>query len=123
MIEIQDRKQAQFVCLFFNTKPISTNAIWRSVNGRNILSKEYRNWKIIAGCELEAQNPCCVSGPYGLRIVLKKGSRLDLDNSVKAFSDLLVAHEVVDDDRHMQSLEVKRGNDEITLVQIISVRE
>ena len=117
-----ERRQSQYVDLLFGIKPISTNAIWRSFNGRNILSKEYREWKVAAGAELQTQNPAHVSGPYGLRIILKKGSRLDLDNSVKAFSDLLVQHGVVADDRHMQNLEVRRGTHDKTLIQVISTR-
>jgi len=124
MTECYERKTAQYVGLFFDTPSISTNAIWRSVRGRNIKSKKYREWVEAAGAELEAQKPCCVPGAYGVRIALPKGCRLDADNAAKAWLDLLRNHNVVDGDgpKHLRKLEIWHGGDERTMVQVISTR-
>lgn len=124
MTEVYERKTAQFVGLWFETKPISVNAIWRSVRGRNIKSKAYREWVEAAGAELEAQQPYCVPGSYGVRIALCKGCRLDADNAAKPFIDLIRNHNVVDGDgpKHLRKLEIWHGVDERTMVQIISTR-
>ena len=44
MIECYERKEAQYVSLFFETKLVSTNALYRSIRGRNIKSKEARDF-------------------------------------------------------------------------------
>lgn len=126
MTECYERKQAQFVGLFFRTKPVSVNAIWRSfVRGKRVAtikSQVYRDFIRDAGAELEAQKPCCVPGPFGVRIALFKGCRLDVDNAAKCILDLLAAHGVIENDRHCQRLEIWRGGDDRTMVQVISTR-
>lgn len=126
MTECYERKQSQFVGLFFRTKPVSVNAIWRSfVRGKRVAtikSQAYRDFIREAGAELEAQKPCCVPGPFSVRIALHKGSRLDVDNACKVFLDLLALHGVIENDRHCQRLEIWRGGDERTMVQVISTR-
>ena len=106
--------------------PISTNAIWRSFvrGGRatTIKSAAYRKWMADAGAMLEAQRPGCVEGAYKLSLALPCKCRIDLDNSVKAYSDLLEAHQVVANDRLMQRLEVWRGEETETVVWIERVK-
>ena len=88
--------------------PISTNAIWRSYNGRNVLSKRARAWTEAAGKELVAQNPTPVIGPVALGIALSPPTKraYDIDNRVKGLIDLLVKHQVIeaDDSRILKTL-------------------
>ncbi len=35
--------------------PVSNNAIWRSVKGRNILTKRYREWREVAAAVIDSQ--------------------------------------------------------------------
>lgn len=124
MTECYERKEAQYVSLFFETKLVSTNALYRSIRGRNIKSKEARDFVRDAGAELEAQKPCCVPGPYALRIALSKTTRADCDNSLKAMIDLLHMHGVVEGDgkRFLRRIEVWFSTNDKTMVQIISTR-
>jgi len=121
------RKPTQYVSLYL-PPPISTNALTRSVaKGRfvtSITSAEYRKWKVAASQYLELQKPGCVVGPYGLRIAVPKKCRVDLDNTAKALIDLLHQHHVVEGDgpKHLQRLEIWRGEEEETFVQIISTK-
>ena len=124
MTECYERKEAQYVSLFFETKLVSTNALYRSIRGRNIKSKEARDFVRDAGAELEAQKPCCVPGPYALRIALSNSTRCDADNCLKAMIDLLHMHGVVEGDgkRFLRRLEVWFSTNDKTMVQIISTR-
>lgn len=124
MTECYPRKEAQYVGLFFATKLVSVNALYRSIRGRNIKSKEARDFVRDAGAELEAQKPCCVPGPYALRIALSKSTRIDCDNALKAMIDLLHTHGVVEGDgkRYLRRIEVWFSDNEKTMVQVISTR-
>ena len=124
MTECYPRKEAQYVSLFFETKLVSVNALYRSIRGRNIKSKEARDFVRDAGAELEAQKPCCVPGPYALRIALSKATRIDCDNALKAMIDLLHMHGVVEGDgkRYLRRIEVWFSDNEKTMVQVISTR-
>jgi Holliday junction resolvase RusA-like endonuclease len=124
MTECYARKEAQYVSLFFETKLVSVNALYRSIRGRNIKSKEARDFVRDAGAELEAQKPCCVPGPYALRIALSKATRIDCDNALKAMIDLLHMHGVVEGDgkRYLRRIEVWFSENEKTMVQVISTR-
>ena len=77
-------------------RPISTNAIWRNVvvtgKPRTLKSREYLAWESDAGLRLNTQRPGMVEGAYGLTITVTRKSRIDLDNCVKAVSDLLQSH-------------------------------
>jgi Holliday junction resolvase RusA-like endonuclease len=124
MTECYPRKEAQYVSIFFSTKLVSVNALYRSIRGRNIKSKEARDFVRDAGAELEAQKPCCVPGPYALRIALSKATRIDCDNALKAMIDLLHMHGVVEGDgkRYLRRIEVWFSDNEKTMVQVISTR-
>ena len=116
------RKSAKAQTLYFETPPFSTNAIWRSVNGRNIKSREYREWQKATGDELEAQTPPCVPGAISVRIKLSKKCRLDADNPIKSYLDLLTAHGVIEGDskRFLKHVECEHSELETTQIQIIS---
>lgn len=86
--------------------PPSTNALWRAVNGRNIMSAPYRKWKALALGELLIQRPAKVSGPYRMTVVATRPDRRirDLSNTLKALEDVLVTAGVVRDDSDAQSI-------------------
>lgn len=115
------------VFLEFKTKPISVNAMYRSfARGTRITaikSSAYRKFSEEAGAELLLQRPGVVAGAYGVKIVLQKGCRLDIDNSVKAWLDLLATHGVTDNDRNCQDLHVRRGVHDVTSIWVISTKD
>lgn len=122
------RKPTQIVMLEL-PPPISVNALYRAIvrpgskHAINIKSEKYRDWIFGAGKILEEQRPGYVGGHYGLRISLPVNCRMDLDNSVKCVSDLLQSHNVIENDRLMQRLEVWRGAGDTMSVWVISTRE
>ena len=89
--------------------PPSTNNLYKRVlnkAGKRPHTNIYAAWIEAAGWELVAQKPGKMLDNYRLTIRVAPGFRADLDNGVKAISDLLVTHEVTPDDRHMHSLHV-----------------
>lgn len=81
--------------------PVSTNALWMrsGTTGQIIKSPRYATWFRAAGNELEMQRPGCVKGRYSLEVLVQeKSGRRDIDNLIKGLSDLLVAHQVIEDD-------------------------
>lgn len=94
--------------------PPSVNALWRSVKGRAIKSKRYREWEKEAGWQIarltnehrlwEAFIPD--DAPYHLDITLVRPDKRgrDVNNYDKAISDLLEAHGITPNDRMMQSI-------------------
>lgn len=94
--------------------PPSANALWRSVNGRNILAAPYRKWKKVAAAEIYAalladDNMHSITGPYRMTLTLDRPDkrRRDLSNRIKAVEDALVADALIDDDSDCQSLTVQ----------------
>ena len=59
---------------------------------------------------LNAQHPGCVLGPYSIHIKVAAASRLDAGNVEKAVSDLLQAHEVIENDRLAQRILIERAD-------------
>lgn len=80
--------------------PPSTNQLWRSFNGRNILSAAARDWFKSAGTELLAQKARPVHGEIAVEISLCSPYKkpFDPDNRVKAVLDLLVKNALIDSD-------------------------
>ena len=77
--------------------PVSTNRLWRTGKGRVFRSKVSDSWIKAAGWELLAQRP----GQVEVSIALGRpdSRKRDLDNAAgKAVLDLLVAHQVIEDD-------------------------
>lgn len=94
--------------------PPSTNAIWRTAGGRVHRSASYQEWQIAAGYQLSQQiRSQKVPGPIGieLRFVKPSKRRMDLDNRIKPVLDLLVAHQVIDDDCLVQNISAQWAQD------------
>lgn len=68
--------------------PPSVNRMWRSVNGRNILSREARAYKQLAAFEAMQQGASPLDGPVSLDVtVFRPQRRGDLDNALKGLLD------------------------------------
>lgn len=82
--------------------PPSANRLWRSVNGRNIKSAEYRTWENIAVAEAyySSGDKKRIPGSYRLLVEAQRPDRRrrDLGNLEKPLSDILVTLNMVDDD-------------------------
>lgn len=88
--------------------PPSTNELYANVAGRGrIKSARYRTWRYAAGWELLSQRPDKITGAYELSIALNRARSGDLDNRVKAVSDLLVELRITPDDKQMEALSVR----------------
>lgn len=87
-------------------RPPSTNNLYRNIGRRRARSKAYDKWIAHAGRILALQRPEHVPGPVSIEIkVEKRGkAREDIDNRIKAAVDLLVKHNVIDDDRNVQKV-------------------
>lgn len=103
--------------------PPSANRLHVRVGrGKRARSPVYQTWLNNAGWRLSgglAGTKSKVKGPYTLDIAVPKKLRGDVDNRAKPVADLLVSHGVTPDDRHMQSVSVRRDaalTDSITVV-------
>jgi len=77
----------------------SVNALWRISGSQMYRTKQYKDWAEEAGWMIRQQTKESIEGPYALHIrALKTKKRRDLDNILKATSDLLVEMKVVEDD-------------------------
>ena len=86
--------------------PPSVNALWRRGRSGMYRAPRYMTWINAAGWQLKGQRPGRISGDYILVIQLERRDRRkrDADNFIKAVSDLLVSHGVIEDDALAQSV-------------------
>lgn len=91
--------------------PPSANALFVTFRDRGGIrrarTKEYKAWATAAGFMVNAQRPNRVAGKVNVRILVPRNNRRDLSNHVKAVEDLLVGLQLIDDDRHVQRLDVE----------------
>lgn len=84
--------------------PVSVNRLFTSEHRR---SPSYRAWADAAGWRLLAQRPGRIEGRYDF-VMLVGQTKRDIDNLIKAASDLLVEFGVVEDDRHAADVRAAR---------------
>ena len=90
--------------------PPSTNHLFANRLGLGrVKTGHYKAWLTEAGLKLKLQHPMPVHGRYSLLIRIPQGLQGDIDNRIKAVSDLLVAHAIVIDDRHAWRITVERA--------------
>lgn len=94
--------------------PPSANALFVNAPGRGrFKSAAYKSWLTEAGWCVQTPTRYAtvrrVAGPYTLTITVPATMRGDIDNRVKAISDLLVKHGITDDDRAADAVTVRRG--------------
>ncbi|WP_232629134.1 hypothetical protein [Methylobacterium sp. Leaf118] len=98
------RTDAERIVLCLPT-PISVNDLHAPRAGGGIRrSDAYEAWLTEAGWRLAAQRPGRIAGRYTLDLGLPRESGLDLDNAVKAASDLLQLHGVIRNDRNAERI-------------------
>lgn len=102
--------------------PPSANALFVTFRDRGGIRRartsEYKAWATAAGFMVKAQRPHRVLGKINVRILVPRNARRDLSNHVKAVEDLLVGLQLIDDDRHVQSLDVQWHDDGECLVEV-----
>lgn len=81
--------------------PPSVNEMFRNVRGRGrVKTRAYIDWRGHAGWVVTSQRPERIGGHVLIMMSIERGSSsADIDNRVKAIFDLLVEHDVIDDDR------------------------
>ena len=101
--------------------PVSVNAMYSNKGRSRTKSQRYRTWANAAGWDVKAQKQEPIKGPYSLTITLfeKDRKRRDPDNFCKCINDLLVAHELVEDDSQCVTLIVYRELREKAGAQVI----
>lgn len=117
-------KVAQWTSFKLATLPPSANKLFANGPHGRHKTQFYKNWLETAGWEIKAQKPDRVSGPYAIEIsVGKTGKRRDLDNCIKALSDLAVGLGIVEDDSLCQKLKAEWTVTPGTQVMIIGMKE
>ena len=92
--------------------PPSVNRYWRSVNGRNILARDGREYRSLAIESLLLQGVRGVrSGPIYVRIIahLPDNRRRDIDNILKAPLDAMTHAGVYGDDSQVERLSIEKA--------------
>ena len=86
--------------------PPSVNNAFKNVRGRGRVKAEpYRDWESNAGWRLRLSNPPRFAEPVVVVIGCERHSlAADIDNRLKLTLDLLVAHQVLRDDRDVVAL-------------------
>lgn len=80
--------------------PPSVNGMYLNIPGRGrIKSKTYKAWRHEAGWMLQTKHPGRINGAVDIDILVSDKVRGDLDNRVKGCLDILVAHQVIEDDQ------------------------
>jgi Holliday junction resolvase RusA-like endonuclease len=83
----------------------SANSLWRITGSRMYKTKLYKDWLEEAGWMVKQQTKQTIDGEYVLHIRARKtNKRRDLDNLLKATSDLLVNMHIVEDDSQCMAL-------------------
>ena len=94
--------------------PPSVNAMWRSVNGRVILSARGRQYRTdgLAALMTQCRNIRPMEGPLSVTLILYPPDRRrrDVDNYAKGILDLLTHAEVYGDDSQIDRLLIERGD-------------
>src|SRR5215467_11261342 len=90
--------------------PPSTNNLFLNIGGSGgrIKSPGYRSWIKEAGWQLRIAHPVKIMSTVAVSVSLGLASRRpDVDNCLKALLDLLVAHQVIEDDAQVVELSVR----------------
>lgn len=86
--------------------PPSVNGLYKNAGKKRIKTEGYKAWLTAAGWELKLQRPEPVRGRYRLALTLTPPDRRarDVDNTVKAVSDLLKSMGVIEEDSLAKSV-------------------
>lgn len=102
--------------------PPSTNALWRRVGNKTLISAPYRAWKEAAGWEAKSQLVGIpqITGAFAVKIEIDPG-RGDLDNRLKAILDLCQSSGAVANDKNLAELHAYRVEREGVLVELTPI--
>lgn len=93
--------------------PPSVNGLYANAeSGGRFKTEEYEAWLSEAGWRIQAQRPGRIVGPYEIEIRIARPHtkrRMDLENRMKAVSDLLVKQRVIADDSLAQRITMEWG--------------
>lgn len=91
--------------------PVSVNAMYLNVSGKGrVKTPRYKTWLEAAGWSIRAAKPTRLYGQFSLQMTLYTADekRRDVDNTVKPVLDLLVAHDLIEDDAKCVELHVRK---------------
>ena len=105
--------------------PPSTNSLYRNAPGKGrVKTVRYQVWLAAARVHANDQPRWKVEGEYTLDLTVERRRKnADLDNTIKAVSDFLVAEGYVSDDKHMTEIKVRWGDVKGCDVQVKAVGE
>lgn len=105
------------------TFPPSLNNSKTPVNGRQVSSSRYRQWKAANVRSIFYQRPPKIAGPFRITLVVTRPDmrRRDLDNLVKPCLDALVKAEVVEDDYLADEIVIRWSKDRPDKVGGVSI--
>ena len=88
------------VASFTLPAPPSTNALYKNVSGKGrVKTRTYKDWRSYALTEVRRQNVRNVDAPCVVLVAVERQStKADIDNTLKASLDLMVAAGVLSDD-------------------------
>lgn len=96
--------------------PPSTNRLFANRQRGRAKTRAYDNWIYEAGCELLRQRPERHEGEVSVEITAcpPNARKRDLDNLLKPCLDLLVRHQIIQDDsiRFLKSLNISLAEEE-----------
>ena len=87
----------------------STNNLFVNAGRTRRKSSDYRLWLKAALISLLMQRPRPVRGPIKVAISIPENARGDLDNRIKAALDFCVARDLIDDDRHIKEILIRKN--------------
>lgn len=88
-----------------NIEPLSVNTAWQ---GRKYKSLKYNNWLQEGLWTLKTMEIQKVSGNVAIYIDFYTNKSRDIDNNIKTFLDLLCKADIIDDDRFVYELHIKK---------------
>jgi Holliday junction resolvase RusA-like endonuclease len=89
--------------------PPSANAMYTSRYKRagRRRTPEYIQWQCLAGWHIQKARQKPIEGPVSISLVVGDNRRRDIDNYFKPICDILVAHQLIQDDRNKYVREIK----------------
>lgn len=93
--------------------PSVNNMFWNKPGKGRVKSDTYRTWRSAAGWDIQRARPQKIKGHFRLSLTFaeaKRRSNSDLDNRAKACLDLLVEHQIVEDDSLADSISLAWGD-------------
>jgi crossover junction endodeoxyribonuclease RusA len=101
--------------------PISVNAMYRNAPGKGrVKTERYKTWVQAAGWSIRAARPKRLEGAFILEMNLYTADqrRRDVDNCVKPILDLLVEHQLIEDDSKCVELHVRKVRSDTAYAEI-----